>query len=122
MKPYYEHAGITIYHGDCRELIDVLPKSCSIVSDPPYGCDMQPTWSKSPKNYTPVYGDSTPFNPWPWVSFPRCILFGANHFAPKLPPSPTWIVWDKRCGLGENDNADCELAWVKNAEIGRAHV
>ena len=23
MKPYYSHAGITIYHGDCR---DVLPK------------------------------------------------------------------------------------------------
>ncbi len=21
MKPYYEHAGITIYHGDCREVL-----------------------------------------------------------------------------------------------------
>ena len=21
MKPYYEHAGITIYHGDCREIL-----------------------------------------------------------------------------------------------------
>ena len=20
MNPYYEHAGITIYHGDCREI------------------------------------------------------------------------------------------------------
>jgi site-specific DNA-methyltransferase (adenine-specific) len=36
MKPYYEHAGITIYCGDCRELLPQL--SCSwIVTDPPYG-------------------------------------------------------------------------------------
>lgn len=36
MKPYYEHAGITIYHGDCR---DVLPGIVGdvIVTDPPYG-------------------------------------------------------------------------------------
>ena len=25
MKPYYEHAGITIFHGDCREVLKCLP-------------------------------------------------------------------------------------------------
>lgn len=34
MKPYYEHAGITIYHGDCRE-ID-WPECELIWTDPPY--------------------------------------------------------------------------------------
>ena len=24
MKPYYEHGGITIYHGDCREVLPTL--------------------------------------------------------------------------------------------------
>lgn len=24
MKPYYQHAGITIYHGDCREILPTL--------------------------------------------------------------------------------------------------
>lgn len=34
MKPYYEHAGITIYHGDCR---DVLVPECDLMlTDPPY--------------------------------------------------------------------------------------
>lgn len=34
MKPYYSHAGVTIYHGDCRE---ILPLSCDLVlTDPPY--------------------------------------------------------------------------------------
>ncbi len=34
--PYYDHAGITIYHGDCR---DILPHVTAdvVVTDPPYG-------------------------------------------------------------------------------------
>lgn len=37
MKPYYEHAGITIYHGDCREILPQLPKVDLVLTDPPYG-------------------------------------------------------------------------------------
>ena len=37
MKPYYEHAGITIYHGDCREILPHLPKVDLVFTDPPYG-------------------------------------------------------------------------------------
>lgn len=36
MKPYYEHAGITIYHGDCREILPTLAADVC-VTDPPYG-------------------------------------------------------------------------------------
>jgi site-specific DNA-methyltransferase (adenine-specific) len=36
-KPYYEHAGITIYHGDCREILPSLPKCDLLLTDPPYG-------------------------------------------------------------------------------------
>jgi len=39
MKPYYESGGITIYHGDCREILPGLPADSfdCIVTDPPYG-------------------------------------------------------------------------------------
>lgn len=39
MKPYYDHKGITIYHGDCR---DVLPHvtADALVTDPPYGVNL----------------------------------------------------------------------------------
>lgn len=37
MKPYYEHAGITIYHGDCREVIPTLGTFDLLLTDPPYG-------------------------------------------------------------------------------------
>jgi DNA modification methylase len=36
MRPYYEHGGITIYHGDCREIIRTLPKVDLVITDPPY--------------------------------------------------------------------------------------
>jgi hypothetical protein len=34
MKPYYEHAGITIYHGDCREVLPSMPAVDTIITDP----------------------------------------------------------------------------------------
>jgi site-specific DNA-methyltransferase (adenine-specific) len=37
MTPYYEHAGITIYHGDCREVLPSIGAIDSLISDPPYG-------------------------------------------------------------------------------------
>lgn len=36
MKPYYERDGITIYHGDCREILPSI-KADVVVTDPPYG-------------------------------------------------------------------------------------
>jgi DNA modification methylase len=36
MKPYYEHGGITIYHGDCREVLPHVSADL-LLTDPPYG-------------------------------------------------------------------------------------
>jgi DNA modification methylase len=36
-KPYYLEKGITIYHGDCREILPYLPKVDLVLTDPPYG-------------------------------------------------------------------------------------
>lgn len=37
MKPYYDHADIQIYHGDCRELLPKIESVDMIFTDPPYG-------------------------------------------------------------------------------------
>jgi hypothetical protein len=34
MKPYYSHAGIEIYHGDCREILPALGEFDSVLTDP----------------------------------------------------------------------------------------
>lgn len=38
MKPYYEHAGITIFHGDCQEVLPTLGAGSvhCVVTSPPY--------------------------------------------------------------------------------------
>ena len=39
MKEYYSHAGITIYHGDCREILPHVTADV-LVTDPPYGMNL----------------------------------------------------------------------------------
>src|ERR1700689_2572310 len=39
MKPYYEHAGVAIYHGDCREILPQLEQ--------PLACIVDPVWPNS---------------------------------------------------------------------------
>jgi site-specific DNA-methyltransferase (adenine-specific)/modification methylase len=63
--------------------------------------------------FAPVYGDNEPFDPQHLItSGQTVVIFGANHFADKLPASPAWIVWDKREELPSNHMSDCEMAWV----------
>lgn len=36
MTPYYEDAAVTIYHGDCRDVLPQLGPVDHVISDPPY--------------------------------------------------------------------------------------
>ena len=40
LMPYYDHAGITIYNADCRDVLPCLPKVDLVLTDPPYGISM----------------------------------------------------------------------------------
>jgi hypothetical protein len=36
MKPYYEQGNVTIYHGDCRDVLPSVGKVDLVLTDPPY--------------------------------------------------------------------------------------
>ncbi len=124
MKLYYEHTGITIYHGDCREILPTLAYDV-VLSDPPYGIAHPTDYAKRGRDklaactdYVPVFEDDKPFDPSHLISKP-CVLWGANHFGDKLPPSSGWLVWDKE-RPADLDQATGELAWsnfVKGVRI-----
>ena len=44
------------------------------------------------------------------------IIFGGNYYANWLPPSSSWIVFDK---LNSGDFADCELIWTSHKRAVR---
>lgn len=91
------------------------------IVDPPYGIGESSNDNKSrsklgkSKNYgNKNWDDNAPdqdyFNELKRVSKNQ-IIWGANHFIENIPNanSSCWIVWDKV--NGENDFADCELAY-----------
>jgi len=45
VKPYYEADGITIYHGDCREILPDLTADV-LITDPPWGVGFKGKWTK----------------------------------------------------------------------------
>jgi len=119
MAPYYDHAGITIYHGDCREIVPTLAFDGLVLSDPPYGIDHLTDYAKRGRDgmaacsdYPPVHGDAEPFDPrWLLGVGAARILWGANHYAERLPSQSGWLVWDKE-RPDDLDQATCELAWT----------
>jgi len=114
MKPYYDHNGITIYHGDCREILPTI-KADVIVSDVPYGIALD-TSSRCEhlSDHKPIHGDDVPFDPAHLLSMNLpTVLFGANHYASRLPDSRGWFCWDKatRDGL-DLKQAEVEFGWT----------
>lgn len=132
MKPYYEHGGITIYHGDCREVLPELERAALLLTDPPWGVRANTDssrfstpasdwWSNADRSTqqrnggAPVHGDDATFDPSHLLGIAdRSVIWGGHCFADKLPPSPGWVVWDKRHGIEDAawPLGEGELAWT----------
>jgi hypothetical protein len=124
----------TLHLGDWRDILPTLDTAriAAVVSDPPYGmkwdtdCGRFSGGSKSHRTkrgqpggrdwMAPIAGDAEPIDPAPWLGFPKVVLWGANHYAARLPVGTT-LVWVKR-----NDAAygsflsDAEIGWMKGGQ------
>lgn len=116
---------ITLVQGDCMEFMAEMPDfsfDLAIV-DPPYGIDAGnykgggEFWGgfQAPrKKYHLGDWDKLPPPQAYFTELQRVsknqIIWGGNYFIDKLKPTSCMIVWDKQ--NGENDFADCELAWT----------
>ena len=84
MEPYYEHAGITIYLGDCREILPGLEADC-VVTDPPYGVGFA-AWDE-PFEWLPMALEAAP------VVCLTCPPEGVYDY-----PRPAWVCAYSRQG------------------------
>lgn len=100
MRPYYEQSGVTIFHGDCREILPSLVFDVA-VSDPPYGVmlgigkDMRGGSHGLAKEAYASYTDSeeafrdtvVPAISLAVASSKRAAIFMAGHRVQLLPPA-----------------------------------
>jgi site-specific DNA-methyltransferase (adenine-specific) len=127
MRPYFGDGQITIFHARWEDVWPTLGLKHEDVAllwaDPPYGIRLNTKRDNSGRgrgsddwrgrNWAPVHGDDAPFDPTPLLEFSVAVLWGANHYASRLPDTQSWWLWDKREDLiPERTQADGELAWT----------
>ena len=129
MKPYYQDEWVTIYHGDCREILPQLDKVDLVLTDPPYGINIASTGKVGGS----VLANNTRHIVSDWdsktidgfvisriISHGRqAMIFGGNYYT--LPPSPCWLIWNKRADYPSNNFADCELIWTSMDKPSRIY-
>ena len=115
----------TLYCGDCRDVLPTLSGIDAVVTDPPYGIGHVKGHGGRGKhdrrNIEPITGDDAPFDPALWLTFKQAILWGADHYAQRLPEG-RWLIWDKLDGWPSFDSfSDVEVAWCKGRGAARIY-
>jgi len=104
VKPYYESGGITIYHGDCREVLPDVSADV-LVTDPPYGIAHASNRQDSAwRNEVIANDESTSFRDWVltrWGDRPAIVFGTWKVIRPLL--TRAVLVWDKGPASGMGD-------------------
>lgn len=128
MSLYYQDEHVTLYHGDCREILPQLPTYDLLLTDPPYGIagvwkggfSGKHGWATAGSQaHTRNGWDTTAPDP---VTFDlllskaqNAVIWGGNYFP--LPISRGWLVWNKpERGF---TLAEAELAWTSRDMVIR---
>ncbi len=145
-KPYYDEDGITIYCGDCRQIVPHLGRFDLLLTDPPYGIGADSAAAEAAKQRIAAQGKTKAGRGWKfygesnwdserpptWLIQMLCdrtdhqIIWGGNYFADNLPPTMGWLVWNKM--QRDFSLADGELAWssyhkaLRIADISRGEA
>lgn len=96
-KPFYEDETVTIYHGDCREILPALSISVdAVIADPPYG-DTSLGWDKRVDGWLDAI-DAPQI--WCFGSMRFWLEHGGENFK-----SAGWsygqeVIWEKHNGSG----------------------
>lgn len=116
--PYYDNGAVTIYHGDCRDILPTLTEPVDVlVTDPPYGIDYQSNWGHG---HDRIAGDASGFDV-PAVLVQACSLlrrrrhayvFGPIDLAGTPLTAAVELIWDKQ----SNSMGDLSLPWTTSHE------
>ena len=107
--------GVTLYCGDCREILPTLGKVDAVITDPPYGIGIAANPVR--QRHERMQWDDGPPDPAVFdllISASKDqVIWGGNYFG--LPARQGFLVWDKK--QPENFSlAMCEMAWLSRAQ------
>jgi len=95
--PYYEDDAVTIYHGDCREILPELPRVDAVITSPPYNT-LDPTASASGLHAERISG--------------RNAFLDKQGGYPDQRPEDEYQMWQRDCLKSFLDHASC--AWINH--------
>ena len=88
-KPYYQDDWVTIYHGDCREILPELPKVDLVLTDPPYGIGLDYNeYEDSPENLVELIKTVLPM----LRGMGKRVLLTSGVLNQWLYPQPDWVL------------------------------
>jgi site-specific DNA-methyltransferase (adenine-specific) len=125
-RPYYQDDHVTLYHGDCREILPGLPSYDLLLTDPPYG--IAQVWKGGlGHGWSNAHLQAAVRNKWDTTApdpatldlllakAKDAVIWGGNHFP--LPLSRGWLIWNKpERGFSL---AEAELAWTSRDMVIR---
>lgn len=110
--------------GDCRDVLPTLGKFDAVITDPPYGMNLDADFSKmanpdsfkgksSGNSYENIVGDDSDFDPMPFMVAKAHVFFGADYYIKRLPDGGSLSIWDKRLtDSADNAFGSCfEVVW-----------
>jgi site-specific DNA-methyltransferase (adenine-specific) len=105
VNPYYQDSAVTIYHGDCREILADFPKLDLVLTDPPYGVKLEGSpWDKSiplPQEWL-----------YPLLGKTITILITPGNGNQGVYPRPTWTLsWFRPGSVQHALRAKCFSHW-----------
>lgn len=109
--PYYQDSACVIYHGDCREILPLLPKVDLVLTDPPYGI-RDAALSIGERGGKRVGGDNTYHDKSWWDKELITPDLNADVIA-------WWGHWRKRNDVAAKyGRPRCEIIWAKDCHVG----
>lgn len=121
--PYYEDADVTLYHGDCRDILPDLEPADLLVTDPPYGVNFRSNRrgdrfdfiaeDDDPTGMASLVGEAIRSN---LKRYRHAYVFGPLDFGPLVAAGVVQdsveLIWDKQMlGMG-----DLSIPWASQHE------
>lgn len=134
--------GVTLYQGDCMDILPHLSGIDAVITDPPYGIGINPqrfdSASLQNKNNSKgaqggelsrnAYKDKCEWD----ASFDasellikidsnvQVAMWGADYYRDTLPKGGSWLAWDKKQkGMEKLPGTDFELCWLRKPKAKR---